>query len=1509
MNLEKNSLKITDQMKNLIDQYKELLTVDLLMVLNESSIENNNMDHKNLSELVNILNKNLLIIEKIYLDIIELYDIDKKYVSEYKSEILLSNKRISLIRNIKAEKIQMPDYKFIKLEDVPNLKILLSNLNSLYIYCKNKIIINNINDPNFRENALLTLKSDYDKKLEKSKNNIQYGFQLYDKKAKELSSFGIEHNIYNTVNDINIIAKLSDFQGIVNKSTQRIVHALNYLGKKLYYNKYSSFDPAIKSEFLKNKRSKLSAIASIVFVNNKEKQVYKNINNLLFNKDKNLLIDNLNKLNQLNINNIFLVDAHEYEVLPRFNNLHYFDEYFDTNYKRFTFNILSLNQFCLLISTLKKEQRSYTNLKIDIRDGLNICDNYSTHSLHLYKFISERIDLNKSVFIFQGCNWSSVLETFYKYGLDVSGGSGVKRHIVNPMDYTISLFLNLFSENAYRDTVISTNLVNKSLYESKFIKKNVYLYDKDLFNQKINDTIINIEESIYYNLIRYFEDPKLETDKEFLLNLKFIILNEIIFSDIILDYNNLSKYFNNNWDNLISYYDLLDTFLYVINTIDLPFLDDINTGTDNSIRNNKKLYFLNKEPSQKRSYSTSTTSSSRKLNKFKIVRSYIKLSLIKSFKLFRKLSTVSSINSLDLTDSNITTDITSNNSNLGIKYLNKNDIFYENINSLIELAKSNPVLAQSKIETEWINILMKEFNTDQTLLRSKLNFAFKKAKETININQMKRKLIKEFGEIGKLLIDEKNLFITLMIIIDSYKNSSHTMVSYQVGLNILRNIFINNINKINITKKISLFDFISLVVLNKDININDLIKFYSIDDKNITNIESIEDYPQNIDLINKQNQILISIGLVFIDIFIQEPVNMFKLNYPQDSENLTFDDFNKPLKLVLNNEYKTELFEKLIIQPKNIPMVCEPNEWGYNKFGGYLCNTKIREDIITGSVRSHKHKFNGIGKLKLYNTINYLNKIKFGINNSLLNYIKNKGDYLFKDLDEDNLYNSNISIKMADIFKNIPFYLHTHADWRGRIYTHCFYLSYQGSDLSTALLQFWSGISLTQEGVDNLYVYGATLYNHALNKESILDRIDWVKKNKYEILKMNPDFLLKAESRFQFTAFCLEIIKLEQDPNVKVCIPVFIDATCSGIQHLSAMVADSELGNLVNLTAKESKDKPKDIYQELVEPINNAINKYGLTHPEYKSLSNLYFKRDELKRPIMTQNYNVSIFGMKQQLFELLNVKNNEIKPQNEFYVNNVTQILKPYPQKEKIIGHSKEGKEILLNHKDLIKISMIIKEVIFIKYPVLKEIYNYFLIIANIMERLHLPVQWLTPTGAVITQEYKKRTKSKVRIFLHKKAKVNVILKISDKTDHRKQKDGIIPNVIHSLDSSHIINLINDLPSNFGAPILTVHDCFGTHPNLLDVLDFRLKEEFISIYIENNFLKTFHKRFLQYIKDNNYVVIKENKNQYVVIEKDPISIKKENDFISIEKLLIPKPPLKNNLDISQIIKAKYMFN
>lgn len=56
------------------------------------------------------------------------------------------------------------------------------------------------------------------------------------------------------------------------------------------------------------------------------------------------------------------------------------------------------------------------------------------------------------------------------------------------------------------------------------------------------------------------------------------------------------------------------------------------------------------------------------------------------------------------------------------------------------------------------------------------------------------------------------------------------------------------------------------------------------------------------------------------------------------------------------------------------------------------------------------------------------------------------------------------------------FYLNTHADWRKNLYK-IILISYQGGDLSSALLNFWEGEPLTESGKSFLYIYGANIYN------------------------------------------------------------------------------------------------------------------------------------------------------------------------------------------------------------------------------------------------------------------------------------------------------------------------------------------------------------------------------------------------------------------------------------------------
>lgn len=183
-----------------------------------------------------------------------------------------------------------------------------------------------------------------------------------------------------------------------------------------------------------------------------------------------------------------------------------------------------------------------------------------------------------------------------------------------------------------------------------------------------------------------------------------------------------------------------------------------------------------------------------------------------------------------------------------------------------------------------------------------------------------------------------------------------------------------------------------------------------------------------------------------------------------------------------------------------------------------------------------------------------MSSIPFEINSLLLDFIyEGKGDFLFSKEDKDDKKSYEITLGQAYILRDKKFYIPLKA--RGRIYTDSYYLNYQGDDFSTAIIQFAEGEPLTEIGLRNLYIYIANVYNfEGISKKNFHERIKWVEENKFKILSMDPDFIVKAEDKFKFTALSLLLIELEKDPKYIVKLPIFFDATCSGIQHLAGII-------------------------------------------------------------------------------------------------------------------------------------------------------------------------------------------------------------------------------------------------------------------------------------------------------------------------------------------------------------------
>ena len=338
------------------------------------------------------------------------------------------------------------------------------------------------------------------------------------------------------------------------------------------------------------------------------------------------------------------------------------------------------------------------------------------------------------------------------------------------------------------------------------------------------------------------------------------------------------------------------------------------------------------------------------------------------------------------------------------------------------------------------------------------------------------------------------------------------------------------------------------------------------------------------------------------------------------------------------------------------------------------------------------NKFDSIISVEQVEAINFLNSRAFEINQEVLNLLitewNNKTDSkLFKNINMlhpktamlDKLstkeknevmshnskywnYSNILNIAMLMVGKTV--YFPTYLDFRGRIYPTPNYLSYQSNDLARSLLLFRSvdtetssnpvykkilksiltediynsenkaGNKLTQN-IDYVKLYLANVYGKS--KLSRKGKIKWFNNNIDQMVEAYNEswysfmekYVIVSKEPFQFISIFISYYNyIYQGEEIKT--PILFDATCSGIQHLSALTKDIKIANLVNLVQKES---PSDFYQYCIDKIELVLKDVPDLVLRNK-ISQLTITRKWIKQSIMTVPYNVTTKGIADKLGE-----------------------------------------------------------------------------------------------------------------------------------------------------------------------------------------------------------------------------------------------------------------------------------
>jgi DNA-directed RNA polymerase len=121
-------------------------------------------------------------------------------------------------------------------------------------------------------------------------------------------------------------------------------------------------------------------------------------------------------------------------------------------------------------------------------------------------------------------------------------------------------------------------------------------------------------------------------------------------------------------------------------------------------------------------------------------------------------------------------------------------------------------------------------------------------------------------------------------------------------------------------------------------------------------------------------------------------------------------------------------------------------------------------------------------------------------------------------------YGDNTVLKTAILFSdwtnklNNSIYFPLFVEWRGRLFTNTGYFSYQQGELARSLLLFKDGSVLNDKGFETLKVYTANCYG--LDKDSIINRLNWTNDNINKIIQLDKDFIFSADEPLLFLACC-----------------------------------------------------------------------------------------------------------------------------------------------------------------------------------------------------------------------------------------------------------------------------------------------------------------------------------------------------------------------------------------------------
>lgn len=459
------------------------------------------------------------------------------------------------------------------------------------------------------------------------------------------------------------------------------------------------------------------------------------------------------------------------------------------------------------------------------------------------------------------------------------------------------------------------------------------------------------------------------------------------------------------------------------------------------------------------------------------------------------------------------------------------------------------------------------------------------------------------------------------------------------------------------------------------------------------------------------------------------------------------------------------------------------------------------------------------------------------------------------------------------------FYFPHMLDFRGRMYPIPAFLQPQGNDLARGLLTFATSAPITEAngGVRWLAIHLASNWGH--DKWPYDKRVAWVYDNEALLRSIAADpnanrQWCSADKPWQALAAVFEWVSyLDHGDGYESSLPVMVDGTCNGIQHLSALTRDKVAGSYVNLVPG---DEPQDIYKfvarNLQAELEDLVRVGGIDadHAQWwLELTDYDLPRTLTKRQVMVLPYG----GTRDSFFGYTRAWLKEYHP-------------------KLLEGLTDEDKDELKDRIVFMSSRMwgTVNSVVYGGMKVMEWLQK----VAKQAAIANQPIYWKVPSGFVVRQFYGLNREKQVDLLLDGTRMQIVVAERTAKLSVREQLQGVSPNFIHSLDASCLCDCCNASLDVGITAFASVHDAYGTHAANMNVLADLLRQSFVAVH-QHDLLGSFKKAAVTVIED------------VLIVEKgvDPLdAFQKAEDLIDASAGRLEM----GDLELTDILKSDYFF-